>query len=118
MEEKVNLDNYLDLLLEWGLVEEDVRSAANFKTLIAYLDKKYKSKDKKIDKAFELIRQYLAAIRSGSGRTAHQNGTDVSKLASAISVYYESNEQDLKDFAHDEYAKTMKEIMQRIFGKK
>lgn len=115
---EVNLDVYLDLLLEWGLVEEDVRSASNFRTLIAYLDKKYKNKDRKIDKAFDLIRSYLAAIRSGNGMTAHQKGTEISRLTSAVSVYYESDSQDMKDFAHDEYAKAMKEIMKRIFGKK
>lgn len=118
MEGKVNLDDYLNLLLEWGLVDEDIKSASNFRTLISFLDKKYKSVDRKIDEAFDLIRSYLAAIRSGSGRTAHQNGTDISRLAAAVSVYYHNDDQDMKDFAHDEYAKTMKEIMQRIFGKK
>jgi len=105
------------LLLEWGLVDESIRSAAHFMTLIKYLDNKYKDEDKKIDKALELIRQYLSAVRSGSGRTAHQNGTDISRLSAAVSVYYNSDSEEMKDFAHDEYAKTMKEIMQRIFCK-
>ena len=113
----MNLENYLELLLEWGLVGQDIKSASNFRTLISHLDKKYKGVEKKEEKALELIRQYLAAIRSGSGRTVHQNGTDISRLVAAVSVYYTNDDQDMKDFAHDEYAKTMKEIMQRIFSK-
>ena len=108
---------FIDILLEKAFLDDGVRSAAHFKTLTSYLDKRFKNTDSKIDKAQHLIQSYLSFIGAGSGRTIHQHGTDVTKLVSAISIYY-MGEEDLKYFAREEYEKTMKEIMKRIFGKK
>lgn len=109
---------FIEVLLEKVLIDEGVRAVSNFKTLISYLDKRYKNSEKKIDKAQELIQSYLSFIRAGSGRTIHQQGTDVSRLSAAISIYYNEDKEDVKNFAQDEYTKVMKEIMKRIFGKK
>ncbi|MFW6226431.1 MAG: hypothetical protein ACOC3V_05690 [bacterium] len=101
------------ILLE--IYNKEAQSVLKFNSLINILDKRYKKIESKKHAALDIIQSALSSFNCGSGRTVHQKGNDITKLVSAVSLYY--NDKDMKKIAEEEYNKTIKEITQKCLRK-